>query len=319
MAVTPSLGAAGVVVASVLIITERVGKAFRSPSKSALLAQASRAIGSGRGFGVHKALDMIGAVSGPLLVAAILAWKGEMWLAFAVLAIPGLITMLILVRLRQQVPDPSVYDTSANPAPAPRATSKSGYLDLAIGRDLPKSFFVYALAAGLISGGLVSWGIISFHLERSGLVSLPLIPVVFAGAMGVGAIAALGNGWAYDRIGERVLFIVPFLTALVPALALSDSRPLVLLGMAAWGMATGIQDSTIKAVVAKLVPQSRLAGAYGVFAAIQGGAALIGGIVVGALFDASRPLLIAVVALGQLIALVLLLVTDSKTHTAKSA
>ncbi|MGA4508141.1 MFS transporter [Propionibacteriaceae bacterium G1746] len=314
LAVTPSIGAAGVIVASTLIILERVGKAFRSPSKSALLAQASRAIGAGRGFGVHKALDMIGAVSGPLIVAAVLAWRGQLWLAFAVLVIPGAITMAILFWLRRTVPNPSVFDPAASESghEAPKATTKSGFLDLAVGRDLPRSFFVYAVAAGLISGGLVSWGIVSFHLQRAGMVPLALIPVVFAGAMGVGAMAALGNGWAYDRIGTKVLLIVPLLTALVPALALGDSLGLALLGMAVWGMATGIQDSTIKAVVAKLVPQARLAGAYGVFAAIQGVAALVGGIVVGALYDVSRPWLIVVVAVGQAVALVLLIVTETR-------
>ena len=310
LAVTPAIGAAGVVVASTLIIVERVGKAFRSPSKSALLAQAPRAIGAGRGFGVHKALDMIGAVSGPLLVAAILAWTGQLWLAFAVLAVPGAITMGILLFLRNRVPDPSVFDPARHDAPA--VTRRPSFLDLAVGRDLPRSFFVYALAAGLISGGLVAWGIVSFHLERAGMVPLAVIPLIFAGAMGVGAIVALGNGWAYDRIGTRVLLIVPVLTALVPALALGDSLGLALVGIAAWGAATGIQDSTIKAVVAKLVPQARLAGAYGVFAAIQGSAALIGGLVVGALYDVSRPWLIGVVAAGQGVALVLLLVTESR-------
>ncbi|MDJ1370486.1 MFS transporter [Gulosibacter molinativorax] len=312
LAVTPALGTAGVIVASTLIIVERVGKAFRSPSKSALLAQASSGIGHGRGFGVHKSLDMIGAVSGPLLVAAVLAWRGEVSLAYAVLIIPGIITMAILFYLRKQVPDLSVYNPEVPLEDAPKATRKSGYLDLALGRDLPRSFFVYALAAGLISGGLVSWGIVSYHLERSGMVPLPLIPTVFAVAMGFGAIAALGNGWIYDKVGTRVLLVVPVLTALVPALSLSASLWLALLGIALWGMATGIQDATIKAVVAKLVPQSRLAGAYGVFAAIQGLAALIGGLVVGALYDVSLPWLIVVVALGQAIAFVLLLVTESR-------
>nr|WP_245627318.1 MFS transporter [Kribbia dieselivorans] len=191
LAVTPAIGAAGVVVASTLIIVERVGKAFRSPSKSALLAQAKRAIGAGRGFGVHKALDMIGAVSGPLLVAAILAWKGQLWLAFAVLAVPGAITMGILLFLRHRVPDPSVFDPARHDAPA--VTRRPSFLDLAVGRDLPRSFFVYALAAGLISGGLVAWGIVSFHLERAGMVPLAVIPLIFAGAMGVGPSSRLAT------------------------------------------------------------------------------------------------------------------------------
>ncbi|NTW41800.1 MAG: MFS transporter, partial [Cellulomonadaceae bacterium] len=60
LAVAPALGGAGLVVAATLILVERAGKAVRSPSKSALLAHAAGAVGRGRGFAVHKTLDLIG-------------------------------------------------------------------------------------------------------------------------------------------------------------------------------------------------------------------------------------------------------------------
>ena len=66
LAVTPFVGGAGLALAAVLILLERSGKAVRSPSKSALLAHVASAVGRGRGFGVHKALDQVGALAGPL-------------------------------------------------------------------------------------------------------------------------------------------------------------------------------------------------------------------------------------------------------------
>ena len=78
LAVTPWLGAAGLAVAATLIITERLGKAVRSPAKSALLADAAGQVGMGRGLGVHKALDQIGAFAGPLLVAGLVALTGSL-------------------------------------------------------------------------------------------------------------------------------------------------------------------------------------------------------------------------------------------------
>ena len=70
LAVAPFLvGGAGLALACVLILAERTGKAVRSPAKSALLAHAAAAVGFGRGFAVHKALDEVGAFAGPLLVA----------------------------------------------------------------------------------------------------------------------------------------------------------------------------------------------------------------------------------------------------------
>src|SRR6185369_2992941 len=101
LAVTPYLGAAGLAVAAVLILAERTGKAIRSPAKSALLAEAAGRVGMGRGLGVHKALDQIGAFAGPLLVAAIIAAAGgRIWPALAVLAVPGGASILILLAVR---------------------------------------------------------------------------------------------------------------------------------------------------------------------------------------------------------------------------
>ena len=106
LAITPFLAGAGLAVACILILGERFGKAVRSPSKTALLAYAAVEVGLGRGFGVHKALDQIGAVAGPVLVAAVLAAAGSIWPAMAVLIVPGAVAMLVLVRIRRSMGDP---------------------------------------------------------------------------------------------------------------------------------------------------------------------------------------------------------------------
>jgi hypothetical protein len=54
LAITPLLGVAGVAVAATLILLERVGKAVRSPAKSALLARMAASTGRGRGFAVQR-------------------------------------------------------------------------------------------------------------------------------------------------------------------------------------------------------------------------------------------------------------------------
>ena len=71
----------------------------------------------------------------------------------------------------------------------------------------------------------------------------------------------------------------------------------MLAGVAIWGAATGIQDSTVKALVADLVPEARQGSAYGVFAAFEGAGALAGGALYGALYGAWPALIAAVAAL----------------------
>jgi hypothetical protein len=134
-------------------------------------------------------------------------------------------------------------------------------------------------------------GLISFHASESGLIPVGAIPVLYAAAMASGALAALGSGHLYDRHGARVLFALPALGLFVPALALSGRGAAIVVGSLLWGAAAGVQDSTVKALVADLVPAPRRATAYGVFAAIQGAAALAGGILAGGLYQHSRPLL----------------------------
>src|SRR4051812_24141066 len=107
LAVTPFLGAAGLAVAAVLILAERLGKAVRSPAKSALLAEAAAQVGMGRGLGVHKALDQIGAFAGPLVVAGLVALTGVLWPALAVLAVPGAAAMVLLAVTRPRLPEPA--------------------------------------------------------------------------------------------------------------------------------------------------------------------------------------------------------------------
>ncbi|CUR59195.1 Major facilitator superfamily MFS_1 [metagenome] len=305
LALAPRLGAAGIAFAATMILLERLGKAVRSPSKSALLAHVAAAVGRGRGFGVHKALDQVGAFAGPLLVAAVVA-VASIWWGMAVLAVPGAIAMVLLLTLRRRVPDPGVYDEQPEPAAAASSGERRGWWAEAVGAGLSGDFFRYAVAASLTTGALVTFGIIGYHLTVEGLVPVAAVPVVYAAAMAVEALAALAVGTVYDRTGAGVLLLVPVLVALVPALALGSALTAVLVGVVAWGFAQGVQDSTIKAVVADLVEAPRRATAYGVFAGIQGVFAIVGGVAAGWLYERSLLALVIVVALTQVLALALL-------------
>ncbi|HEY9563187.1 MAG TPA: MFS transporter, partial [Nocardioides sp.] len=149
----------------------------------------------------------------------------------------------------------------------------------------------------------------SFHLVEGDLVTLAWVPVVYAMAMAIEAVAALVTGVAYDAWHAKVLYVLPVLIVFVPVLAFGGSLWLVLLGVAIWGLATGIQDSTVKALVADLVPARSLGTAYGVFASFQGVAALAGGVLAGGLYAAHLPLLIGIVATLQVVSLALLVLT----------
>ena len=304
LALAPFLGAAGLAFAAALVILERTGKAIRSPAKSALLARAAKPVGRGRGIAVHKALDQVGAFAGPLVVAGVIALTARTWPAFVVLAIPGAVAMVLLVILRARTEG----DAVAPRVPMAKDEGRNAAGDSGPAEDtgLPREFYRFALACAVNTLGLMTFGLISFHLVEADLVPLAAVPLVYAAAMAIEAVAALGTGFAYDRWGGRVLYLVPVLVASVPWLTLSTDVAAVAVGILVWGSAMGILDSTVKALVADLVPQARLATAYGVFAAFQGVGALLGGAVAGWLYAGSRLDLVAVLGIAQVFGLLLL-------------
>ncbi|MGP9022738.1 MFS transporter [Streptomyces sp. BR1] len=291
----PALGVVGVLwAACALVIAERVGKAVRSPAKDTLLSHATAATGRGRGFAVHEAMDQVGALIGPLTVAGMLALTGgDYGPALGVLALPGVAVLGVLLWLRARVPDPAAYERELAPESTTAETA---------GR-LPTAFWTYAAFTATTTAGFTTFGILAYHLVQRGLLATAWVPVLYAAAMAVDAFVALATGWAYDRFGARVLAVLPLLSAAVPALAFTNTVASAVAGSLVWGAAVGIQESTLRATVADLVPAGRRATAYGVFAGAVGAASLAGGALTGALYTYSIPVLIAVVAAIQVAAL----------------
>jgi hypothetical protein len=305
LAITPGLGVAGLLVATVLILGDRAGKAVRSPAKTVLLASVAQVVGRGRGFAVHKSLDQLGAFLGPLLVAGVVAGTAMIWPGYAVLTIPAAAALILLAWLRIRVPDTGSYELLDGAFASSEADPTTS---AAPGRRLPGRFWVFAAAGLAANAGLVTFGVISFHLTDAGIVPLAVVPLLYGAAMAVAALAALASGFLYDRWGAGVLLAVPPLIVLVPMFSLAQNLPGVIIGVLAWGAAVGILDSTVKALVADMVPAGRRGTAYGVFAAFEGVGALIAGVLAGALYS-QVPVLVAVVVGLQVLALALLVAT----------
>jgi MFS family permease len=290
-----------------LILAERAGKALRRPAKDVMLSHATSAIGRGKGFAVHEALDQFGAVVGPLAVAGMFALTGHYAPTFAMLAVPGLGVIVLLLWLRKSVPDPSVYEpvvatVRTIPAPVGRRPQR---------RDRPalgRPYWWYLAFVSLTTVGYSTFGVLSFHLVDKNLVFTAIVPIIYAAAMAVDGLAALAVGAVFDKVGRSVLIVVPFLSAAVPVFAFSSYLPTAVMGILIWAVVLGIQESVFRAAVADLVPVARRGTAYGYFATALGLAALIGGVMTGALYQTSLSLLIAVVAAIEALAVVLYVV-----------
>ncbi len=291
MTVVPLLAlATSLPVAALLIILERVGKATRNPPRDAMLAHASKQMGYGWGFGVQEALDQFGALFGPLFLALLLAIHHDDYkLAFASLAVPAAITLFLVVVARLVYPRPAELE-----AAAPAEVTTQG---------LPRVFWVYLAAAGLVGAGFADFPLIAYHFERSHIVATPLVPVFYAVAMAVSGVGSLAFGRLYDRAGIRVLIPLTIVTAVYAPLVFLGGFWASLVGVSLWGLGMGVQESIIPAAVAPMVASNRRASAYGLFTGAYGIAWFLGSTAIGALFGVSFAVVVAFSLVVQVAAL----------------
>ncbi|MCL4561180.1 MAG: MFS transporter [Chloroflexi bacterium] len=274
--------------AAVLIILERVGKATRNPPRDTMLSHAAKQMGYGWAFGVHEALDQFGALVGPLIVAAVLALRGDFHLAFAALAIPAVINLTLVLIANRVYPHPEQMETSLPDVQA---------------RGLPRVFWLYLTGAVLVAAGFADFPLIAYHFAQASIVSTDIIPVFYAVAMGVSGTGSLVFGRLYDRFGFWVLIALTVIAALFAPLVFLGGFWTALVGAALWGLGMGVHESIIPAAVAPMVPPQRRASAYGLFTAGYGIFWFLGSAAIGYLYTISIPALIAFSVLLQLAAI----------------
>ncbi len=283
---------------AVLVGLERLGKAIRSPAKSTLTSFAASDVGAGKAFAISEAMDQLGGLLGPLVVAGVLAWRGATlagfaW-AFVILGIPAAITIMVLLRARRLYPDPRTLEKVED--------GERGALG-------PR-YRTYLLGVALIAIGLADWPLLAFHLEKAGVLSAKWLPIAYAAAMGLDGFAAVIAGTTFDRQRTKgrtgagvVATFVLIGAAYAPLVLASDaSTPyLAVAGVALWSLARSSTESIGKALIATIVPRGERGRAYGLYYLVWGLAWWLGSILLGALYDHSR-MVASVVAAGSMIA-----------------
>jgi MFS family permease len=258
--------------AASLILMERMGKAIRTPARDAMLSHATTEVGRGWGFGFHEAMDQIGAMIGPLIVALVLYLNGTYRTGFAYLLIPAILAVLVITIAARLYPHPQRLEVSA-----PRLETKG----------LTHPYWLYVVAVGLIGAGYADFPLIAYHFGKAAVAPANWIPIFYAVAMGVDAVAALILGRLFDRLGMPVIMAVSILSALFAPLVFLGGFNLALLGMVLWGIGMGAQESIIKAALAEMVPRDRRATGYGIFNTGFGLFWFLGSALMGILYDFS--------------------------------
>ena len=301
------VGEHGWLAACGLLIVQRMGKAIKKPAKDTIMSFAASQEGVGKSFGIQEVLDQIGAFLGPVLLYLVMLLKTDgstfrvYSLCFAVLAVPGAVTILLLLLTKRRFPNPEQFE------PAPKE-----YVPF----RLKKPFILYIAGISLFAFGFIDYSIIVMHVsntyaglatglaETSSLVNTGTLPLLYAGAMLVDAASALIFGFLYDKKGVSALVWSTVLSAPFAGFILAArSVPAVLAGIALWGVGMGAQESILKAAVTRMVPKSSRATGYGIFECAFGAAWFLGSWLMGVLYGVSVPAMICVSVAAQLAAI----------------
>jgi len=306
LATVPLLALAGTwQTAALFIVLERLAKAIRSPAKDTLLSAATRRVGTGFGFGLHEAMDQIGAVLGPLVFAAVFAFGGsrdatvgEYQAAYRWLWIPfgALMAMLLFAFLR--VPNPEKLEPIA-------ARSKEE-------DKLTTTFWLYVAFTFITTLGFTSWAILGYHFKARGILSDAEIPLYYAVAMGVDAATALAVGIGYDRMKKRLksergglalLVVIPLFSIAIPFCGFGATKALAIAAAALWGIVMGAHETIMKSAIADITPMKKRGTGYGIFNTAYGLAIFAGSAAMGLLYDRSLPWLVGAAATVEVAAL----------------
>lgn len=253
-------------VAFCFILLERVGKALRVPSRDTLLAQSGESIGMGWGFGIHEALDRIGAMLGPLYVMWVIIQSQDLHLAFQWLWVPALLTLVILMLAY-------IYKPGMVEQPSKVLNTLSVH---------PQSVFkMYVIGSALMAMGFADFAFMAFHFQNIHLMPLEWIPLFYALASAANILLTPIWGYCFDKWGFSVLIGVSLLSLGFAPLVFLGGVKLVFLGVVLWGIGMGIQSSLMRAFIGQIIPRSQRANAYGIFNASFGLAWFLGSAIMG--------------------------------------
>ena len=279
--------------AALFLNCERAGKAVRTPARDVMLSGAGEKVGTGFAFGLHGALDQVGAVLGPLLVAYVIYLRLGVRFSFLLLLIPAIAALTLLFAARFFYPKPE--ELAAGP-------------QLGQATDLSRAFWLYLVATSFMAAGYIDFPLIAYHLNRQAIINQSLIPIFYSLAMATEAVGSFFFGKLFDRFGVWLMTPVFFAAIfLAPLLFLGHSPIICLAGMALWGICMGAQASIMKAAIASMVPASRRGSAYGLFGLTFGVAWFSGSVVLGYLYDRAPNLMILFSLFCQLIAFLVFL------------
>lgn len=251
-------------------LADRAGKGIRTSPRDALISDSVGTERSGRAFGLHRSMDQIGAIGGPVLAFLLIPTVGTRGLFLASL-VPGTIALIVLLLF--------VRDSKG-------AQKSLGLLNNAR-MVLNRKFLSFLAVIGVFAIGAYNF---SFVLVEAGALGVDqaTIPLVYATLNTATVLAGLPSGLLADKIGKGRVLILGFGLFAASALIglLASSGVLFAYSMAfIFGLYLGTSDTVQRTFIPSLAREELKGTAYALYYLLLGVCSLVANFVFGALWD----------------------------------
>jgi MFS family permease len=300
-----AFGAGGFGAVVALVTADRIGKGIRTSPRDAMIAASVDSTQLGAAFGVHRAMDTIGAMIGPLLAFAILSWTRQSFqTVFIVSLCFGVMGVAVLALF--------VPNSLGGGAQAKRLDLRN------LLAELKNAHYRTALlGASVLALFKLSEGLIFLNLQRKLALTPAIIPLLFVASALVYIALAVPIGAFADRIGRTRVFaaghvclLVAYGLLLAPRITTSETGAWLeaALLVALLGLFLAATEGVITAQVSARVAEGARGTAIALLATGVGLGHLIASALFGAIWSAFGPSTsLAVFMTGMTVALVVYL------------
>ncbi len=259
--------------AFVVRATDRMGKGIRTAPRDALIADSVSESISGKAFGIHRTIDQMGAIVGPIVAFTILQFM-DIQAVFVLSLIPGVIAVIILIFFVKEVAIKKLSNTTI-------FENIGGLL------KRNKSFVILLIVTGIFSLGAFNFSFILLKGSDLG-IGQSLIPIVYAIINVAHTIIGIPAGVFADRLGKEKMLLIGYSIFAVSTILMAFSTNNFLYAFvlaAVFGLYLGVSETVQRAVIPKYVSSELRGTAYGLYNLVSGVCFFVSNITFGFLWD----------------------------------
>ncbi|MBA3750575.1 MAG: MFS transporter [Nitrosopumilus sp.] len=252
---------------------DRIGKGVRTAPRDALIADSVSESISGKAFGLHRTIDQMGAIVGPIAAFLILQTM-DIQAVFLLSLIPGAIAIIILIFFVKEVAIKKLSNTTI-------FENIGGLL------KRNKLFVILLIVTGIFSLGAFNFSFILLKSSDLG-IDQSVIPIVYATINIAHTIIGIPAGILADKIGKEKVLIMGYTVFALSSILmtiLTDNYLYAYILALIFGLYLGISETVQRAVIPKYVSPELRGTAYGLYNLVSGICFFVSNITFGLLWD----------------------------------